>query len=323
MNILDMLGTTTQGPSLLLGDPASSGVNLLDALQPGFDLLDMLDHCNAPIALLDSLASGLPLQVATQLLNMSNADYHGDPSIVTRSKLELILRSPAHYRHGIANPKQQTEAMILGTALHSAVLEPEKFNAEFIGYSGAGNRASKEYKEFAAAHAGYTILTRKDYERVLGMRDAVLGFDAYPLSELISSGEKEKTLRWTDERTGFQCQIRPDLLLDFAIFDLKKCVDARPHRFIWSARDMGYDLQAAMYRIGVREALGIKDIPFIFIAVEEDAPHGIKLYEAPAAMLEDGERRFRYAMDLLKTCMDTDSWPGYANPLDTLDWRPR
>lgn len=317
--------------------PATHALNLLDGMsQPG-SLLDVLGQAgsvnlldlmalettiDSVATLLTKLPSGIPLQLSSRLLDLSNEAYHGDKDVVTRSKLELILRSPAHYLHGIQHRKPPTEAMIMGTALHAAVLEPEKFEAEFIGYSGTGTRASKEYKEFADIHAGKTILTRRDYERVLGMRDAVMSIPDYPLDNLISTGEKEKTLQWVDEQTGLTCRIRPDLLLNFACFDLKKCVDARPHRFMWSARDMGYDLQAAMYLIGIKATLGI-DVPFIFIAVEEEAPHGIKLYEAPPEMLDDGKRRFRFAMDTLKKCMDENQWPGYANPLDTLAWRSR
>ena len=319
LNLMAMLDMADAGAgSLMFSASSNTGArNVLDMLQFGADYGESLLQ-----ALTMPRTSGFPSSVADVFLDISSDSYHADESIVTRSKLDALLRSPKHYKHMLANPKVPTDAMVIGTAVHTAVLEPEKFSQFYVGYSGAGNRGSKEYKAFAESHPDKVILTGKDYQKVIGIRDAVMNFADYPLAPLIQAGEKEKTLRWVDPKTGLTCQIRPDLLLDFAIFDLKKCADARPHRFMWSARDLNYDLQAAMYRIGVRETLGI-ELPFIFIAVEEDAPHGIKLYEAPDAMLQDGEARFHKALETLLHCRQTNTWPGYERPIDVMEWRPR
>lgn len=319
LNLMSMLeGTDSDVCGLMMSaNPNAGASNILDMLQFGAGYGEGLLQ-----ALRMPRKSGFPSSVADVFLDISSESYHADENIVTRSKLDALLRSPQHYKHMLSNPKVPTDAMIIGTAVHTAVLEPEKFSQFYVGYSGAGNRSSKEYKAFAESHPDKVILTGKDYQKVVGIRDAVMNFTDYPLAQLIPAGEKEKTLRWTDPQTGLTCQIRPDLLLDFAIFDLKKCADARPHRFMWSARDLNYDLQAAMYRIGVRETLGV-ELPFIFIAVEEDAPHGIKLYEAPSTMIKDGEARFHKALETLQNCRKTNTWPGYDRPIEVMEWRPR
>ena len=56
--------------------------------------------------------------------DMPNEVYHAHESI-SKSGLDLILRSPAHYR--FRERSEPTRAMQLGTASHTAILEPARF----------------------------------------------------------------------------------------------------------------------------------------------------------------------------------------------------
>ena len=66
---------------------------------------------------------------------ISNAAYHAGDGI-SKSGLDLIARSPLHYFAKYRSPDRErdepTEAMKLGTAVHSAVLEPESFASDYI-----------------------------------------------------------------------------------------------------------------------------------------------------------------------------------------------
>lgn len=59
---------------------------------------------------------------------LSNADYHGGPG-ESKSLLDLVRRSPAHYRARklSANDNEATEAQKTGTAFHALLLEPQEF----------------------------------------------------------------------------------------------------------------------------------------------------------------------------------------------------
>jgi hypothetical protein len=61
---------------------------------------------------------------------LPNADYHGGPGI-SKSGLDLIRKSPAHYRAIVTadndNERKPTPAQAIGTALHMLVLEPAEF----------------------------------------------------------------------------------------------------------------------------------------------------------------------------------------------------
>lgn len=62
--------------------------------------------------------------------DMPAAEYHAAPA-ASKSDLDKIARSPAHYRAYKENPPEQTKAMALGTAFHTLVLEPEKFSGDY------------------------------------------------------------------------------------------------------------------------------------------------------------------------------------------------
>ncbi len=62
---------------------------------------------------------------------LPNSDYHGG-GLVTKSKLDLVDRSPAHLKYQLDNPREETKALRIGKALHCAVLEPEVFMNEYF-----------------------------------------------------------------------------------------------------------------------------------------------------------------------------------------------
>ena len=61
--------------------------------------------------------------------DMPNETYHASEG-VSKSGLDLMDRSPAHYK----NPKlrKSTRNMEIGTAIHAGILEPERFDKEYV-----------------------------------------------------------------------------------------------------------------------------------------------------------------------------------------------
>lgn len=62
---------------------------------------------------------------------LTNHDYHTG-GLVTKSKLDLVDRSPSHLKYALDNPREETKALRIGKALHCAVLEPEVFLGEYF-----------------------------------------------------------------------------------------------------------------------------------------------------------------------------------------------
>ena len=89
---------------------------------------------------------------------MTNEDYHADTSAISASGLKLFMRSPAHYYATYLDPnrieRSPTPAMRVGTATHCAILEPERFSAEYIALPEGLDRR-KEGEAGICRPAGY------------------------------------------------------------------------------------------------------------------------------------------------------------------------
>jgi hypothetical protein len=260
-------------------------------------------------------------------IELSNAAYHADRTGISCSKLKTLLRSPAHYHRSLSAPREDsTPAQNIGTSLHTAVLEPHLFDASTALWE-SGRRAGKEWEAFKLAMDGKVILNVDEMRSVVGMRDAINSYEmpdqpGVQLGSMIARGESEKTIYWVDEETGILCKIRADnLFLPHVTFDLKTCGDSRPDGFLRTqALKLDYDLQAAMYSEGVRAYSGLS-VPFCFIAVETENPHGVWLHETgPGTQFyENGMRKFRYALRQLKRCRESNVWPIYRGAYTVMD----
>jgi exodeoxyribonuclease VIII len=267
---------------------------------------------------------------------MENADYHALTSVVSKSHLDLVARSPLHYWARYVDPKrvepEPTAAMLLGTAVHTLVLEADQFAVRYVAAPEGIDRrykAGKElFAEWEAQAAGRTVLTKADADLIQAMGRAVHGHPAAAYL-LGLPGKAETTHMWTDEATGLECKCRPDWLLDDGslIVDLKTTEDASPAGFGKSIAAYRYHVQAAHYLTGIERATGRRPEQFIFICVEKKAPHAVAVYAADAEMVAAGQVTAERDMLLLAECRDADYWPAYSDQIETISlpaWmRPR
>ncbi len=274
---------------------------------------------SAPLADLFSLVEDDPSPSASaqcEVLDISIQEYHSLTDSVSCSGLKHLLRSPAHFQAYLRGNRDSGDK--IGSALHSAVLEPEVFNSTY-GVSCTARRG-KSYTEFVEQHPDRTILTDAEFACVKGMLKALIQFPDFPLWKALRAAEREKSVVWIDEETGIKARVRFDAICaPYAIFDLKSTTDARPEQFIKQAVRLDYDLQAAMYSEAAYRHTGEK-MPFNFVAVETAEPHGVFMLPADESMLENGRRKFRRALATYKRCMETGQWPNYTNAIQPLVW---
>ncbi len=246
----------------------------------------------------------------------TNEQYHATRDIVSTSMIKKLLRSAAHLKAAESADKKETASQRLGTAAHAALLEPKLYAARYVVYK--GRRQGKEYDKFVEANAGKIILSDAEETAVLGMKNGVLTYREIDLAKAIEIGTAELSIYWTDEETGVKCRIRPDTFSQHGMLDLKSTGDARPEEFIRQAVREGYDIQSAMYSEGMRRYLG--ELPFYFVAMEDEAPFECWVHQASESMLASGMRKFRESLRLFKECRETGQWPGYRGSFTTLEW---
>jgi hypothetical protein len=256
--------------------------------------------------------------------DMSNADYHAAEGI-SASGLKLIGRSPLHYWAAYLDPnrepREETPALKLGTAIHTAVLEPLRFADEYV-VSPKFDRRTKDGKAAAEAfeieNAGKTVISGDDWKTCMAISERLNHHPAAAV--LFRSGVAETSMFWEDPDTGVLCKCRPDWLIHkTAIVDVKSTTDASPSGFACAVANFEYHMQAAWYLDGVRLCLG-DDAPaaFLFAAFEKKAPHAVAFYNADPEMISIGRTAYKSRLRLYADCLKNNSWPGYPANITNL-----
>ena len=100
-------------------------------------------------------------------------DYHNGKGL-SSSNLKDLLRSPLHYITNVKLGNKETPAMKLGTATHCAILEPERFDIEYIEAPYI-DRRTKDGKALWSEleQSGKIVLTHEEYSNVTSMAKAV------------------------------------------------------------------------------------------------------------------------------------------------------
>lgn len=247
---------------------------------------------------------------------MSNEEYHASPAI-SRGKLwTTFSKSPAH---AMAEKIGQTKAMLIGSVVHVATLEPDLFEREYVRMEKFDKRTSigkLAAEQFADQHKGKEVVEADVYDLAAAIRDSL--HSSSVVRDLLKGGKAEHSAFWEDFDTGEQCRVRPDLAQPGFILDLKTTQDASPDSFAKSVATFGYHLQDAFYSEGWEQAGGGKIDKFVFLAVEKEPPYAWAIYELDDSARAEGRAIMRYALDTLHHCRASNRFPAYTQEVTPL-----
>jgi hypothetical protein len=237
--------------------------------------------------------------------DMPNETYHSTEG-VSKSGLDKISRSPAYFKG--SKRKEPTRAMAVGTAIHAAILEPVRFEEDYV-ITDAPLRTAKAYKDAKAIHGGELTLTAPEGEKVRGMRESVeSNYDA--MRFLSVDGKAELSAFCVDPETGINIRARFDWITDSGIVvDVKKTQDVRASKFAKSVNDYRYHVQEAMYSFIYKQITGEDLKAFYFLAVEEEAPHSNQMFLLDDTSREIGAYYFRRDLRIYAECINSGKWP--------------
>ena len=264
------------------------------------------------------------------LVDCTNEQYHSGPG-VSKSHLDKVAtKSLRHYWHHYLNPDREREeptpAKVLGTAIHSIILEPDTWQTDYAinpGIDRRSNAGKAEYAAFIAENAGKTIITDDQAQACYAIRDAVHN---HPLAAgLLTGGKAEQTVYAIDKETGELIKCRMDYLPDNGsmIVDVKSTEDASPSGFGKSAANYRYPVQTAWYNHVIDEAFGEHPPHWVFLAFEKEPPYAIGVYftqpEDTARAAIAARRDFMRIVEAKRAGV----WPDYgteALPLTLPTW---
>ncbi|AUS01762.1 putative exodeoxyribonuclease 8 [Vibrio phage 1.291.O._10N.286.55.F6] len=241
---------------------------------------------------------GMVIEAGKYYLNMPNENYHAHKSI-SKSGLDKFEIDP--YKFYNAKPMKQTRAMQMGSAIHAAVLEPEVFDAEFMMLPEIKDRRQAEYKAAVKSFGEGNVFTNAECEKIKGMQKAVWAHDE-ARRLLKAQGYCEISGFARDNETGIICRHRFDKLakLDEGWWgvDLKKTQDVREFKFSRTISDYRYHVQDAFYSDQFEWITGEKLAGFKFIAVEEEYPHKVAVYELCDISKQIGKEAYRHNLNM-------------------------
>lgn len=243
------------------------------------------------------------------------AEYHSWDA-VSSTFLKAFRHNPA----SALVPFEPTEDMLVGSAIHSWVLEGEEaFRREYaVLFESDLNKNTNEYKglkrAFLAENEGKVILPA--LHRGTRLWDVLVGvkasLDAHPMaSAILKEGSQELSLVWDDE-CGARCKARIDHEPGQKVLvDLKKTSDVT--RFAHQIVDLGYWVQSGTYCRGAR-ANGMEVDTFVFIAVESEPPFAVSVGYLSPDFLAAGVAEAGRLIGLVHECRQANSFPPYRIP---------
>jgi hypothetical protein len=239
------------------------------------------------------------------LVQATNAEYQASDG-VSKSWLDDIApecgNMPLHFWAKRIDPNRvvvpKTPALILGDAIHTAILEPDTVSQRLIASpADAPRRPSitqinaknpsadtvssiRFWKDFDAEHRGKTCLGPEDMATVIRCRDRI---HTHPVAKgLFQRGNVEQTFYAIDPETGALVKCRTDYerIADAGMLvDLKSTEDAGENPFGGSATKYRYDVQGVWYPDVIHAAYGPGLVQrFVFVAIEKEWPHAVGIY---------------------------------------------
>lgn len=264
---------------------------------------------------------------------IQNEFYHHGGIGISKSDLDLIHRSPAHFVAAKAKPRKETPAMLLGTVVHAAILEPDLFETRYVA-SPKFDRRTTRGKEDAAAFElevrtkGQIPIDPDVYETAIKMRAAAY---THPMAKrlLAGPGNAESSVFWHDEDILAACECEPDymyckarpdwLLNNMWVVDLKTTDDARPEAFRRKIANFRYHVQQAYYSDGIKAVTGEDPQGFVFLTVETAPPYGINIFMLDAEGVALGRAAYKADLKTYIECLKANYWPSYAQEVSVID----
>ncbi|MFS1538045.1 MAG: PD-(D/E)XK nuclease-like domain-containing protein [Candidatus Phlomobacter fragariae] len=269
---------------------------------------------NITLEMLNGCVDALKPTESLVVRSLSNSLYHA-ASGYSSTQIRLVQQEDTiavlDWQKDAPYKETKHGAFLIGTAVHTAILEPERF-AEQYTCSPELNLRTKDGKqalaefEAQAIYSNQIALKKDEFQQVEMMRDSAL---AYPMvEELLENGEPELSIFYRTEK-GTLLKIRPDLLGTYSdkpfILDVKTTDVFQD--FGKSVDEFGYHIQAEFYRLIANWVFG-REMAFTFCVIGKNILCGrypVNLREPDDEDSEQGVYEVNRVIDMLEDVIET------------------
>jgi hypothetical protein len=242
---------------------------------------------------------------------------------ISHSDLRLANRSLRHYQLGLR--VEATPSMILGSATHCYVLEPERFDSEYYIIP-VCDRRTKEGKSTFERHqelaGNRSLLPESEMVKIAGMRKEL---EATRTWQMLKDNvwTVECTIQWKHEATALRCKGRPDAISgdtekNRTLIEYKTTSRASSWNFQKSIVEYGYHTQLAYYGEGLRKH-GFEPAHCIIIAQETEFPYLVAFYRLNNEALKLGHDQNETTLKRIKYALESGYYEGYPDMLLDID----
>ena len=251
------------------------------------------------------------------VFDMDDVEYHATKGHLSSSGCRELISNPRRWKLNQDRKfeREATPAMIFGTAVHAALLQPREYdNLVAITPAGINRRTSagrEEYAAWAEDNKGKALITEDMNNQIADIQDSISQHElaSYYLgclsnTEVAAFFEVQPNVNGKALFDGLN-------LADDLLVDLKTTKSADPNQFNRSVVNFGYHIQAAYYSDAYEKVTGRPAKAFIFVAVEKEPPYSIGVYELTPEFLEAGRATYRQAASIMAYCEKHNFWPDY------------
>ena len=230
------------------------------------------------------------------------------------SSHRLIKFRECPYRYFIEtiSPKENewNDSLRFGSAFHARFLEGEEaYRSRYpIVEPPINPKTGKPFGKGTNAYNGHYAMygdgfvTPDEDRMIVDMKESFLRHQES--DGILNYGDTELVCR--RRICGVDCQIRIDLLTEFAIYDVKTCADIM--RFERDAFAYEYPAQLAFYRDVLEEATGVR-LPVYILAFEKSESPIFGIWRVDEELLDEETVQNRNALEEYRKCRETGVYP--------------
>lgn len=253
---------------------------------------------------------------------MKREEYDGVFALNQTAIKTAYDKSLKHALHDLQQPKEPTEALKEGNALHTLILEPEHFDDRYAPmpvndkgdrHNRRTNAGNEAWSIFEKEHPGKWPIKPARIAELREIREAVL---RHPIARgmIENASHRELSCFWQHPDYDFDCKGQVDLVTEHQgwswVVDLKSAIDASPRGFSRAVANYGYMIQAAWYLDGLAQ-IAPADRRFAWLAFEKSAPYDVCIHECDPENLFEGRFRCDTIASRWAKALETDRFEGY------------
>lgn len=234
---------------------------------------------------------------------------------VNFSSFKNFLVSPYHFVYKNNHPEKETDDLVVGNAIHTAVLQPHLFDRKYAVAPKVDRRKTEDkliWNEFVASSAGKTVLTDEQFNLVLACSSSVKD-NRYFKGVFDPNDELYVECAGNCEFAGSVIKGRIDLFnkTKNIILDIKSCKDfpdfIQMRRY---AENRLHYMQGFFYREIVNNNFQLPETPtVVFLYIHKKEPFTIGLSQFGPLYMDKAECELSRALCRFENCKVNNVWP--------------